>query len=77
MKKFILVSATMLLITAVSCRQTDDVLSTEDIATIKVIESNRNNESSDSNYTMKSDSIQYNEFTTQTFDGEIQSPPRK
>ncbi|MFC6269500.1 hypothetical protein [Frigoriflavimonas asaccharolytica] len=76
MKKFILTFATILLITIVSCRKTDDVLSAEDIATIKVIESN-NSGSSDSNQTMKSDSTQNNEFTTQTFDGEIQSPPRK
>lgn len=75
MKKITLAIATILMITAVSCRQEEEILSNEDIANMKIIENNRNNESSNSNQTMKNDSTQNNQFNN--IDGEIQPPPRK
>lgn len=77
MKKFFLPVAAFLCLIAVSCRQGDDVLSAEDIATIKIIEANRNDDSSNSDQNFKVDSTDYVGNSHYDIDGEIQAPPRK
>lgn len=77
MKKITIAIATILVISAVSCRQEDEILSNEDITTMNIIESNRTQQSSNSNQTMKSDSTLTSQTEISFIDGEIQPPPRK
>ncbi|MFC6268927.1 hypothetical protein [Frigoriflavimonas asaccharolytica] len=77
MKTFSLAIATLLVISAVSCRQEDEILSTEDLQTIKIIETNRKHESSKYSQELVVDSVQTIESPKKYLDGEIVPPPRK
>lgn len=78
MKKFTIASATLLVLTVISCRNSEDVLTNDDYETISRIEENRNTRPVDSSSIMKKDSTaNYYNSTTDYLDGEIQSPPRK
>lgn len=74
MKKFILAFTAIVSLTVISCRQEEDVLSAEDMATIKIIETNRNAVISNSDQGVKRDSATN---STMKIEGEIQRPPRK
>lgn len=78
MKKLTLAFATLLALTVISCRNSEDALTNDDYETISRIEESRNSRPVDSSLIMKKDSTANNDNpTTEFLDGEIQSPPRK
>ena len=78
MKKLTLAFATLLALTVISCRNSEDALTNDDYETISRIEESRNSRPVDSSLIMKKDSTaNYYNSTTDYLDGEIQSPPRK
>ena len=76
MKKFALITA--VLITAISfqsCRQADDVLSPEEIATLQKVQDSSKNSSS--NKDTDPASFELGEPAASLVDGEIAPPPKK
>lgn len=76
MKNFIAITATVLLISTVSCRQEDEIMSQESVNEMKIIQ---NNKSDNFQLPNKKEEVQNDIPPLQNCeeDGEIQPPPRK
>lgn len=77
MKKIILSISAFLVIASVSCRQSDDILTNEDVTTIKMIESNREDGPTNSDTKKIGDSATNSNNEIIYIDGEIVQPPRR
>ena len=77
MKKIILSISAFALIATVSCRQSDDILTSEDVTTISMIESNRDAQNTDADTQKGNDSTTVSGDEIYYLDGEIVQPPRR